>query len=129
MAFEKLTNSINDLNENIRSLSYSTSEYYKLNLYKKIIRGVIFLVNMMLIGFVCLIALLFLSIAIAISLGKALNDPSVGFYIVGAFYVLIFGFIWVFGKKYIRKFILIKSSRTLSLIHISEPTRRTPISY
>ncbi|MBK5192104.1 MAG: phage holin family protein [Flavobacteriaceae bacterium] len=112
MAFEKLTNSINDLNENIRALSYSTSEYYKLNLYKKIIRGVIFLVNMMLIGFVCLIALLFLSIAIAISLGKALNDPSVGFYIVGAFYVLIFGFIWVFGKKYIRKVILIKSSRT-----------------
>jgi hypothetical protein len=112
MAFEKLSNSINDLNENIRALSYSTSEYYKLNLYKKIIRGVIFLVNMMLIGFVCLIALLFLSIAIAISLGKAMNDPSVGFYIVGAFYVFIFGFIWVFGKKYIQKIILIKSSRT-----------------
>jgi hypothetical protein len=112
MAFEKLTNSINDLNENIRALSYSTSEYYKLNLYKKIIRGAIFLVNMMLIGFVCLIALLFLSIAIALSVGEALNDPSVGFYIVGAFYALIFGFIWIFGKKYIRKFILIKSSRT-----------------
>jgi len=113
MAFEKLTNSINDLNVNIRALSYSTSEYYKLNLYKKIIRGVIFLVNMMLIGFVCLIALLFLSIAIALSIGDALNDPSVGFYIVGAFYVLIFIFIWIFGKKYIRKIILIKSSRTL----------------
>lgn len=112
MAFEKLTNSIRDLNDNIRALSYSTSEYYKLNLYKKIIRGVIFLVNMMLIGFVCLIALLFLSIAFAISLGKALNDPSVGFYLVGGFYVLIFGFIWIFGKKYIRKIILIKSSRT-----------------
>jgi hypothetical protein len=113
MAFEKLTNSINDLNVNIRALSYSTSEYYKLNLYKKIIRGVIFLVNMMLIGFVCLIALLFLSIAIALSIGDALNDPSVGFYIVGTFYVLIFIFIWIFGKKYIRKIILIKSSRTL----------------
>jgi len=112
MAFEKLSKSINDLNENIRALSYSTSEYYKLNLYKKIIRGVIFLVNMMLIGFVCLIALLFLSIAIAISLGEVLNDPSVGFYIVGAFYALIFGLIWIFGKKYIRNIILIKSSRT-----------------
>ncbi len=112
MAFEKLTNSINDLNENIRALSYSTSEYYKLSLYKKIIRGAIFLVNMMLIGFVCLIALLFLSIAIALSIGDALNDPSVGFYIVGAFYGLIFIFIWILGKKYIRKIILIKSSRT-----------------
>lgn len=112
MAFEKLTNSISDLNDNIRALSYSTSEYYKLNLYKKIIRGIVFLVNMMLIGFICLVALLFLSIAVAISIGKALNDPSVGFYIVGAFYVLILGFIWIFGKNYIRKVILIKSSRT-----------------
>lgn len=112
MAFEKLTNSFNDLNDNIRALSHSTSEYYKLNLYKKIIRGVIFLVNMMLIGFVCLIALLFLSIAVAISIGKALSDPSVGFYFVGGFYVLIFMFIWIFGKNYIRKIILLKSSRT-----------------
>ena len=112
MAFEKLTNSFNDLNENIRALSYSTSEYYKLNLYKKLIRGVIFLVNMMLIGFICLIALLFLSVAVAMSIGEALNDPSLGFYIVGAFYVLIFGFFWIFDKNYIRKFILIKSSRT-----------------
>lgn len=112
MAFEKLTNSIIDLNDNIRALSYSTSEYYKLNLYKKIIRGVIFLVNMMLIGFVCLIALLFISVAVAITIGNALNNPSVGFYIVGGFYVLIFGFIWIFGKDYIRKVILIKSSRT-----------------
>ena len=111
MAFEKLNNSINDLKENIRALRQSTSEYYKLNLYKKIIKGVILLVNTLLIGFVCLFALLFLSIAIAISLGKALNDPSVGFYIVSAFYVLIFGFIWVFGKKYIQKIILVKSSK------------------
>jgi len=111
MAFEKLNNSINDLKENIRALRQSTSEYYKLNLYKKIIKGVILLVNTLLIGFVCLFALLFLSIAIAISLGKALNDPSVGFYIVSAFYILIFGFIWVFGKKYIQKIILVKSSK------------------
>jgi hypothetical protein len=111
MAFEKLTNSIKDLNENIRSLSSSTSDYYKLNLYKKIIRGVIFLVNLMLISFVCLIALLFLSIAVAISIGNALNNPSLGFYIVGGFYVLIFGFIWVLGKEYIQKIILLKSSK------------------
>jgi hypothetical protein len=112
MVFEKLTNSVKELNENIRALSYSTSEYYKLNLYKKIIRGAIFLVNMLLIGFVCLIGILFLSIAIAMSIGNALNNPSVGFYIVGSFYVLISGFIWIFGKKYIQKIILIKSSKT-----------------
>jgi len=110
MAFENLNNSISDLKDSIRALKHSTSEYYKLNLYKKIIRGAILLVNTLLIGFVCLFALLFLSIAIALSLGKVFNDVSVGFYIVSAFYILIFGFIF-FGKKYIQKIILIKSSK------------------
>lgn len=112
MAFEKLTNSIKDLNDNIRALSHSSSEYYKLDLYKKIIRGVIFLVNMMLIGFIALIVLLFLSIAIAMTIGEALGIPSGGYYIVGGFYLLVLIFIWAFGKHYIRKIILIKSSRT-----------------
>ena len=111
MAFEKLTNSIQDLNDNIRALGHSSTEYYKLDLYKKIIRGVIFLVNMMLIGFICLIVLLFLSIAVAITIGEALGTPSAGYYIVGGFYLLVLIFIWVFGKDYIRKIILIKSSR------------------
>ncbi len=112
MAFEKLTNSINDLNENVRDLAKSSTEYYKLDLYKKIIKGVISLVNMMLLGFVCLIALLFISIAIALAISTAMDKPSAGFYIVGAFYILIFALIWFFGKKPIEKIILMKSSRT-----------------
>lgn len=112
MAFEKLTNSINDLNDNVRDLAKSSTEYYKLDLYKKIIKGVISLVNMMLLGFICLIALLFVSIALALGIGKALGDASAGFFIVGAFYVLIFVLIWIFGKKQLEKIILVKSSRT-----------------
>lgn len=112
MAFEKLTNSINDLNDNVRDLAKSSAEYYKLDLYKKIIKGVISLVNMMLLGFICLIALLFISIALALGISNALGNPSVGFFIVGAFYLLIFAIIWFFGKKRIEKIILIKSSRT-----------------
>ena len=112
MAFEKLTNSIHDLNVNLRDLAKSSADYYKLDLYKKIIKGVISLVNMMLLGFICLIALLFLSIALALGIGSALDNPSIGFYIVGAFYLVIFVLIWFFGKKPIEKIILIKSSRT-----------------
>ncbi len=112
MAFEKLTNSINDLNDNVRDLAKSSADYYKLDLYKKIIKGVISLVNMMLLGFICLIALFFISIAVALALSNVIGEPSSGFYIVGAFYLLIFAFIWFFGKKPIEKIILIKSSRT-----------------
>jgi len=113
MAFEKLTNSIHDLNDNVRDLAKSSTEYYKLDLYKKIIKGVISLVNMLLLGFISLIALLFLSIALAIWIGNALEKPSAGFYIVGAFYVVIFILIWLFGKKPLEKFILIKSSKNI----------------
>jgi hypothetical protein len=112
MAFEKLTNSIHDLNDNVRDLAKSSAEYYKLDLYKKIIMGVISLVNMMLLGFICLIALFFISIAVALAIGTALEKPSAGFYIVGGFYILVFALIWFFGKKPIQKIILIKSSRT-----------------
>ncbi len=112
MAFEKLTNSIHDLNENVRDLAKSSADYYKLDLYKKIIKGVISLVNMMLLGFICLIALFFISIALALAIGSSMGDPSAGFYIVGGFYLLVFAFIWFFGKKPIEKIILIKSSRT-----------------
>jgi hypothetical protein len=111
MAFEKLTNSINDLNENFRDLAKSSAEYYKLDLYKKIIKGVISLMNMLLLGFICLIALFFISIALALGIGDALGNPSAGFFIIGGFYLLIFVIIWFFGKKHIEKIILIKSSR------------------
>ena len=112
MAFEKLTNSIHDLNDNVRDLAKSSTEYYKLDLYKKIIKGVISLVNMMLLGFICLVAVFFVSIAIALAISTAMDQPSAGFYIVGAFYVVVFIIIWIFGKKPIEKIILIKSSRT-----------------
>ncbi|MCF4100636.1 phage holin family protein [Gillisia sp. M10.2A] len=112
MAFEKLTNSIHDLDENIRAFVTSSAEYYKLDLYKKIIKGAISLVNMMLIGFVALIALFFLSIAVALSIGQAMGQASAGFYIVGGFYIVIFALIWIFGKKYVEKIIILKSSRT-----------------
>jgi len=112
MAFEKLTNSIHDLNENVRDLAKSSADYYKLDLYKKIIKGVISLVNMMLLGFISLIVLLFVSIGIALGIGVALGIPSAGFYIVGAFYLVVLIILWFFGKKPIEKIILIKSSRT-----------------
>jgi len=112
MAFEKLTNSINNLNDNIRDLAKSSADYYKLDLYKKIIKGAIFLINLMIICFICLIVVMFISIAIAISIGNALGHLSYGYFIMGGFYALIFVLFRVFGKKYIEKIVLLKSSRT-----------------
>lgn len=113
MAFERLTSSIQDLNESIRGLSHSSAEYYKLNLYKKVIKAVIILVNYLLIGFLGLFVLIFLSIAVAISISDAMENPSFGFYIVAGFYLLLIILLLVFGRDYIKKKILIGSSRKL----------------
>lgn len=113
MAFERLTNSIHDLNESIRGLGHSTAEYYKLDLYKKVIKTVILLVNSLLIGFLGLFVLIFLSIAVAISISDALENPSIGFYIVAGFYLLLIILLLVFGRDYIKRKILIGSSRKL----------------
>lgn len=112
MAFEKLTNSIEELKDNIRAFKYSSIEYYKLDLYKKLVKGVISLINIILLGFLGLLALLFISIAVAISISNALDVPSAGYFIVGGFYILLLILILTVGRKYIKKKVLLKSSRS-----------------
>lgn len=111
MAFEKVTNSINDLKENIRAFTQSSAEYYKLNLYKNLTKGIISLITALLIGFLGLFAVIFLSIAVAILLSNLLDSPSAGFFIVAGFYILLLVLMVVVGKNYIKKTVLIKSSR------------------
>lgn len=111
MAFERVTNSINDLKENIRAFTHSSAEYYKLNLYKNLTKGIISLITVLLIGFFGLFGLIFLSIAIAVLLSNLLDSPSAGFFIVAGFYILLVVLMFVVGKDYIKKKVLIKSSR------------------
>lgn len=111
MAFEKLTNSIQDLKDDIRAFIESNAEYYKLTIYKKVVKASSSLISAVLIGFFGIFFLLFLSIAVAVHISAALDNPSAGFYIVTGFYALLVLFILVIGRKIIEKKILIKSSR------------------
>ncbi len=113
MAFEKLTNSIQELKDSVRSFAESNVEYYKLSLYKKVVKTATSLVTAVLIGFFVIFFLLFLSIAVAVHISAVLDQPSVGFYIVAGFYLLIIIFILVIGRKLIEKKFLIKSSRKI----------------
>lgn len=112
MAFEKLTNSINDLKENIQAFKHSSTEYYKLKLYKGIVKGAISMIVAVLMGFLGLFTLLFLSIAVAVYLSNILESPSAGYFIVGGFYLLLLILLLVVGRKYIEKKVLVKSSRS-----------------
>lgn len=111
MAFEKLTSSISDLKDNIEAFKNSSAEYYKLDLYKKIVKASTSIITIVLLSFLGLFLLLFLSIAVAVSISTALGVPSAGYFIVAGFYFILIILLATVGKKYITKTILIKSSR------------------
>jgi ABC-type multidrug transport system fused ATPase/permease subunit len=111
MAFEKLSNSIDELNHNLKAFAHSNAEYYKLKFFKQAMKGAIGLVQGLLMGMFFIFALILLSVAVAILISEALGSPSYGFFIVGGFYFLLFLLILIFGRKPIEKILLVKVSR------------------
>jgi len=111
MAFEKQSYSIQELKEHIKAYKQSTTEYVKLSIYHKVVKGAISLISGLIVGFVGLIVLLFLSVAVAIAISNALDSPSAGFFIVAGFYILLIVLFFLFGKKMLQKSVLIQTSR------------------
>lgn len=64
----------------------------------------------LILGFFLLIALLFLSVALAIYLGDILESIALGYLIVGGAYLILMFVLSLFLKKYLEKTILRKSS-------------------
>lgn len=111
MAFEKLTNSIDELKENIQAFAQSNAEYYKLQIFKSSAKGGSALVRFVLLFIFGLLAIVLLSVALAIVIGEALENASAGYFIVGGFYVLLCILVLVFGKKPLDKLFLTKLSK------------------
>ncbi|WPY98733.1 phage holin family protein [Christiangramia sp. OXR-203] len=113
MAFEKLTNNVDDLNHNIQAFLHSNAEYYKLKAFKQGMKGATSLVRFLIMGFLLSIAGIMLSFAIAIIISQAIGVPSSGYFIVGGFYLIVGILIFIFGKEPIEKLILQKFSKAV----------------
>lgn len=113
MAFEKLSNSVHDLNSNVQSFLHSNSEYYKLKAFKQGMKGATSLVRFLVMGFLLCVAGVMLSFALAIVISEAIGVPSSGYFIVGGFYLIIFVLIYIFGKEPIEKLVLRKFSKAV----------------
>lgn len=111
MAFEKLSNSVDDLNTNVQSFLHSNSEYYKLKAFKQGMKGATSLVRFLVMGFLLSTAGIMLSFAIAIVISQAIGVPSSGYFIVGGFYLIVCILIYIFGKEPIEKLVLRKFSK------------------
>ncbi|WP_026932906.1 phage holin family protein [Christiangramia echinicola] len=113
MAFEKVSNSVHDLNNNVQSFLHSNSEYYKLKAFKQGMKGATSLVRFLVMGFLLSTAGVMLSFALAIVISEAIGVPSSGYFIIGGFYLIVFVLIFIFGKEPIEKLVLRKFSKAV----------------
>lgn len=111
MAFEKLTENIKGLTSNTQEYVKHSSEYYKLKIFKNSMKGLIGVANVALRATFGLICLLFLSVGVAIVISEAMDSPSAGYFIVGAFYFVVFILVFIFAKKPIERYLLLKYSK------------------
>ncbi|QIE59892.1 hypothetical protein G5B37_10040 [Rasiella rasia] len=110
MPFQALSDHLSDSGHKVQDYIKSTAEYYKLRLFKNAMKFATSLINMLVLGGIFMMFLIFISFGVAMWLGKIFESMLTGFFIVGGFYLLIFLLILFFGKKHIDKSILSKFS-------------------
>ncbi|MAZ26764.1 MAG: hypothetical protein CL868_06760 [Cytophagaceae bacterium] len=112
MAFGKVTDKLDALSDDVKSYLDSTVEYYKLFIFKKGVKSIIKVTNMVIMGVIFLIILAFLSIGLAIVIGDAMDSDSVGFFIVAGIYLIVLIIFMVAGRPFIQQKILKGTSRS-----------------
>lgn len=110
MAFEEVKEDFKDLKEYTKSYIDSNVKYYQLLGLKISTEAVIYILMRFIIGFFAMIAFIFISFAVAFAIGEALDNNSLGFLIVGIFYILVIGIVIYFRKDLITKPIIKKFS-------------------
>tara|TARA_R110002072_G_scaffold7503_2_gene40425 strand:- start:167773 stop:168222 length:450 start_codon:yes stop_codon:yes gene_type:complete len=110
MPLSNLTDHLGETGNKIQEYIKSTAEYYKLRLFKNAMKFATSLINMLILGGIFMMFLIFISFGVAMWLGKIFESMLTGFFIVGVFYLVIFLLILFFGKSHIDKSILSKFS-------------------
>ncbi len=110
MAFKMLSENLSESGNKLQEYIKNSTEYYKLRLFKNAMKFATSLINLLVLGGIFMLFLMFFSFGIAMWLGRILESMLFGFFIVGGVYLLIFLAVLFFGKKHIDKRILSKFS-------------------
>jgi hypothetical protein len=87
MALERLKQSADRLQDDVHALIESQAEYYRLWTFKVSMKSIALLLQLFMLALCTSLALLFLSIAVALYLSAWLQSDALGFLIVGAAYI------------------------------------------
>lgn len=104
--FKNITNKLQEVVIRLEDFIESNIEYYKLRLFKASMKTILTLINLIVFGSLFLFVLIFLSIGFALWIGYLIGHAFAGFLLVGAFFLLIFVLMLIFGKRFIEKKVL-----------------------
>ncbi len=110
MALEELKQDLMAAEADVRSYLDNSEEYLKLKIFKIIMGMVTSAAQLILIGAISFLAIFIISFAGAVALGNSLQDETLGFIIVGLFYVIVTVVCYVFRAK-LNKPLLLKFSK------------------
>lgn len=99
MAFEEIKSDLSDSQRAARDYFESTANYYRLKIFKFMMKAAIALTVVLFLGTLGLLALFFLSIAASIAIGEQLGNFTEGFLIVGGAYLVLGLLAYVFRSK------------------------------
>lgn len=109
--FEKITDNVEDVQENLESFVKNSIEFHKLDIYKKTTKTFVSVLRLSLLGSIALLLLFFVSFGVAYLIGEVYGSTSDGFFIVAGFYLLVFILVAIFGKKRLERVVLKSTSK------------------
>ncbi len=109
-----LLDSVNETNSQAAKVGEkylkTSYKYYKLKIFEQLTTSIGMVMKIMLIGGLTLIGLSFLAVALALSIGKAIGNVTLGFVSVGILFFVL-SLILFLLRKHINDFIIRKLSK------------------
>lgn len=110
MAFEQIKQSVNHIPSQVEDLVNSNLEYYKLSLFRLIVKIAGGFVKVFVVGMALLLFFFFAAMAAAFGIGKVLESTALGFVCVGGIFLLIALLIYLLRGFIIDRLIISKLS-------------------
>jgi succinate-acetate transporter protein len=111
MPTENLKEKVLDLQDNLKNTVESSIAYYKLWLFKVLMKSTTLVVKLMLMLLFFFLLLFFSSIALALYLGQVCHSSALGFLMVGGMYLILCIIVYFLKDKILEGKILEKFSK------------------
>lgn len=90
MGLSEVREDFREVRGTLKTIGQTSSEYFQLKIFKRVMCGLVFMIQAMVLGALAFLFLLLASISAALAIGASMGSPSLGFLAVGLAYLLVF---------------------------------------